>query len=63
MYSMLFLKNSLNKFPSGVAKRGNEILIELSKLISFMIDKNIPIYFFIALAHTLNKIISVKYLL
>jgi hypothetical protein len=53
----------LNKFSSRVAKRGNEILIELSKLISFMIDENIPIYLFVSLAHTLNKIISVKYLL
>ena len=53
----------LNKFSSRVAKRGNKILIELCQFVSFMIDKNIPIYLFIALAHTLNKIISVKYLL
>ena len=56
-------KLSLNKVPSCVAKRGNEVLIELSKLISFMIDENIPIYLFIALAHTLNEMISVQYLL
>ena len=53
----------LNKLSPCITKCGNKILIELSKLISFMIDENIPIYLFIALAHTLNKIISVKYLL
>jgi len=53
----------LNKFSSRIAECGNKVLIQLGELISFMIDENIPIYLFIALAHTLNKIISVKYLL
>ena len=53
----------LNKLPSRVAKCGNEVLIELCQLISLVIDENIPVYLFVALAHTLNKIVSVKYLL
>ena len=53
----------LNEFSSRLTKCGNEILIELSKLISFMIDKDISVYLFVSLTHTLNKIISVKYLL
>ena len=56
-------KISLNKFSSRVAKRGNEVLIELCQLIPLVIDENVPVYLFVALAHTLNKIVSVKYLL
>ena len=56
-------KLSLNKVPSCVAKRGNEVFIELCQLISFMIDQDISVYLLIALAHTLNKMISVQYLL
>ena len=56
-------KISLNKFSSRVAKRGNEVLVELCQLISFMIDQNVPIDLFIALAHPLNEIVPVQYLL
>ena len=56
-------KISLNKFSSRVAKRGNEVLIEPCQLISFMIDQYVSVYLFIALAHTLNEMISVQYLL
>ena len=56
-------ENSLNKVPSCVAKRGNEILIELCQLISLMIDQYVSVYLLIALAHTLNEMISVQNLL
>ena len=56
-------KISLNKFSSRVAKRGNEVLVELCQLISFMIDEYVSVYLLIALAHTLNEMISVQYLL
>ena len=56
-------KLSLNKVPSCVAKRGNEVLVELCQLISFMIDQYVSVYLLIALAHTLNEMISVQYLL
>ena len=56
-------KISLNKFSSRVAKRGNEVLVELCQLISFMIDQYVSVYLFIALAHTLNEMIPVQYLL
>ena len=53
----------LNKLSPCITKCGNKILIKLCKLISFMVDKNVSVRLFIALAHTLNKIIPVKYLL
>ena len=56
-------KISLNKFSSRVAKRGNEVLIELCQLISFMIDEYISVHLFIALTHTLDKMIPVQNLL
>ena len=53
----------LHEFSSRLTERGNEILIELCQLISFMIDQNVPIDLFIALAHPLNEIVPVQYLL
>ena len=61
---MSYLALYLFKKPSfGIAQRGNKILIKLCKFISFIVNKDISIYFFIALTYTLNKVISIKYLL
>ena len=50
-----------DKFPSCLAERGDEVLVQSRELVALVVDENVLVGLFVPLAYPLNETVAVQY--